>query len=177
MLSAVFRPDAAEKRAALLAAIWIVSPVAGLRPSRAERSLTLNLPKPETATSPPPASSLAMALNVASTASFACDWFRPASSATFCASSCFVIPLLPVRLPERGNASAAGGGKWRKSLMPPCFCSSERHSDGPSDGLFAAHERHEAHGLENLPPQPFLRPGEPDQVLLVAPLGGHEPAA
>jgi hypothetical protein len=37
-----FRPAAAENFAARLAAIWIVSPVAGLRPSRAARSLTAN---------------------------------------------------------------------------------------------------------------------------------------
>jgi len=36
----------------LIAAIWIVSPVAGLRPSRAGRRLTPNLPNPRIATPP-----------------------------------------------------------------------------------------------------------------------------
>jgi hypothetical protein len=48
--------EAAENFAALLAAIWIVSPVWGLRPSRAKRLLTPNLPKPAIATPPPAAS-------------------------------------------------------------------------------------------------------------------------
>jgi hypothetical protein len=55
-LSCFFSAAAAENFAALLAAIWIVWPVAGLRPSRAVRSLTLNLPKPAIATSRPAAS-------------------------------------------------------------------------------------------------------------------------
>jgi hypothetical protein len=45
-LSCFFSAAAAENLAARLAAIWIVSPDAGLRSSRAARPLTLNLPKP-----------------------------------------------------------------------------------------------------------------------------------
>src|ERR1700733_5624208 len=52
-----FSALAAENFAALEAAIWIVAPVDGLRPWRAARWLTLNLPKPASATSPPRASS------------------------------------------------------------------------------------------------------------------------
>src|ERR1700757_2571955 len=52
-----FNALAAENFAALLAPIWIVWPVEGLRPCRAARWLTLNLPKPASATSPPAASS------------------------------------------------------------------------------------------------------------------------
>jgi hypothetical protein len=59
-LSCCFSAAAAENLAARLAAIWIVSPVAGLRPSRAARSATLNLPKPAIATSWPAASSAAI---------------------------------------------------------------------------------------------------------------------
>ena len=57
------RPEAAENFAALLAAIWMRSPVAGLTPWRAARSETLNLPKPAIATSPPFCSSLAIVSN------------------------------------------------------------------------------------------------------------------
>jgi hypothetical protein len=60
---ALFNAVAGENLTARRAAIWIVSPVAGLRPSRAERSATLNLPKPATATSPLPASSAVIASN------------------------------------------------------------------------------------------------------------------
>ena len=45
-LTAFLRPDPAVKRGTRLAAIVIVSPVRGLRPSRAPRSATWNLPKP-----------------------------------------------------------------------------------------------------------------------------------
>src|SRR3546814_5721427 len=44
---------AAPKPSFFEAAIWIVAPVEGLRPSRAADSLTLNLPKPLTDTSSP----------------------------------------------------------------------------------------------------------------------------
>jgi hypothetical protein len=66
-----FRALAAENLALLLAAIAIVSPVAGLRPSRAARLLTLNLPNPARETSPPLASWLETASRAASTACFA----------------------------------------------------------------------------------------------------------
>jgi hypothetical protein len=67
-LSCFFSAAAAENFATVLAAIWIVSPLAGLRPSRAARSLALNLPNPAIATSRPAASSLAIASNAASMA-------------------------------------------------------------------------------------------------------------
>src|SRR4051794_4707074 len=90
-LSCCLRPAAAENFAARLAAIWIVSPVAGLRPARAARSPTLNLPKPAIATSRPATSSPAIASNAASTALVACSPDRPALAATCLASSCLVI--------------------------------------------------------------------------------------
>src|ERR1700691_5914984 len=62
-----FSALAAENFAALEAAILIVSPVDGLRPSRAARWLTLNLPKPASATSPPAASSSETTSSAAST--------------------------------------------------------------------------------------------------------------
>jgi hypothetical protein len=68
--SCCFSAAAAENFAARLAAIWIVLPLAELRPSRAARSLTLNLPRPAIATSRPAASSSAIASHAASTALF-----------------------------------------------------------------------------------------------------------
>src|SRR6185436_11011257 len=67
-LTAFLRPDPAVKRGTRLAAIVIVSPVRGLRPSRAPRLATWNLPKPVKLTSPPDLSSLSMVLITASTA-------------------------------------------------------------------------------------------------------------
>ena len=55
-LTAFLRPEPAVKRGTRLAAIVIVSPVRGLRPSRAPRSATWNLPKPVKLTSSPPLS-------------------------------------------------------------------------------------------------------------------------
>ena len=52
-LIAFLRPEPAVKRGTLLAAICIVSPVRGLRPSRAPRWATWNLPKPVNETSSP----------------------------------------------------------------------------------------------------------------------------
>ena len=59
-LTAFLRPEPAVKRGTLLAAICIVSPVRGLRPSRAPRSATWNLPKPVNETSSPDFSALSI---------------------------------------------------------------------------------------------------------------------
>jgi hypothetical protein len=67
----LFNALAAENFALLLAAIEIVSPVAGLRPSRAARLLTLNLPNPARETSFPLANWVETASNAASTACLA----------------------------------------------------------------------------------------------------------
>jgi hypothetical protein len=58
---------AGEKPSFFDAGILIVSPVDGLRPSRAARSFTLNLPKPESDTSSLPAAALATAAKTVST--------------------------------------------------------------------------------------------------------------
>ena len=67
-LMAFLRPEPAVKRGTLVAAICIDSPVRGLRPSRAPRSATWNLPKPVNVTSPPPLSSSSIVFSTASTA-------------------------------------------------------------------------------------------------------------
>ncbi len=66
-LSLSFTALAGEKPSVLDAAIWIVSPVAGLRPSRAALSLTLNLPKLLMETSSPLAAAVVIASNTSST--------------------------------------------------------------------------------------------------------------
>jgi hypothetical protein len=68
---------AAEKPSFFFDAICIVSPVAGLRPSRAADVETLNLPKPLTATSSPLAAASAIAAKTASTAFLPSAFDRP----------------------------------------------------------------------------------------------------
>src|SRR6202042_1525203 len=72
------------------AGIWIFSPVAGLRPSRALRCETLNLPKPENVTSLPRFSAPSIVSSIASTASPASFLLNPARSATWSTNSDFV---------------------------------------------------------------------------------------
>src|ERR1700712_1246034 len=60
----------------------MVSPVCGLRPVRADRSATVNLPKPPTDTSSPAATRAEMTSNVASTIDFASATETSACSAT-----------------------------------------------------------------------------------------------
>ena len=67
-MTAFFRPAPAVNFGTFEAAIWIVSPVAGLRPSRALRCETLNFPKPEKTTSLPRLSAPSMVSSTASTA-------------------------------------------------------------------------------------------------------------
>src|SRR4051794_6858318 len=98
---AFLRPEPAVKRGTLVAAICIDSPVRGLRPSRAPRSATWNLPKPVKVTSPPPLSSPSIVLSTASTAAPASFFDRPASAATLSTNSCFDIGFL--LLPHHGE--------------------------------------------------------------------------
>src|SRR5487761_1945909 len=63
-----FKPFAGRKRGFLLALIWIVSPVNGLRPLRALRSTFLNLPKSLIITSSPLARLRVIASKTISTA-------------------------------------------------------------------------------------------------------------
>src|SRR5207248_246131 len=75
------------------AAIWIFSPVRGLRPSDAARDATENVPKPTRRTSSPPFSASAMASNTASTALLASDFFISVLLLTLSTSSfLFTIP-------------------------------------------------------------------------------------
>src|SRR3712207_3191812 len=87
---AFFRPDPAVKRGTLLAAMVIDSPVRGLRPSRAPRSATWNLPNPVKDTALPPFSESEMTWMTASTAAPACFLSSPDSCATWSTKSPFV---------------------------------------------------------------------------------------
>src|SRR3954447_2561976 len=92
LLTAPLNADAGLNRGALDAAISMVSPVCGLRPWRAERSLTLNFPKPLMATSSPAATRVAMTSNVASRIRLASAVLSALRSATRPASS-FLLTL------------------------------------------------------------------------------------
>ncbi len=86
-MTASFRPFPALKRGFRDAAISIVSPVLGLRPLRAARSPTENVPKPTKLTVSPLRRPCVMASNTASTARAAEALLRSACSATFSISS------------------------------------------------------------------------------------------
>src|SRR3954465_15535158 len=96
-LTAFLRPEPAVKRGTLLAAIVIVSPVRGLRPSRAPRSATWNLPKPVKLTSSPAPRAVSTDLITASTAEPASFLLNPLSAATRSTNSFFVMrpPVYP----------------------------------------------------------------------------------
>src|SRR5712672_1083664 len=64
----------AWNRTALLAAIWMASPVRGFRPSRAGRAATLKIPSPETRTSSPAMRASRMAFATAFTARPVTAW-------------------------------------------------------------------------------------------------------
>jgi hypothetical protein len=80
--TALLSPLPAVKRGTRDAAIWMRSPVRGLTPARAPRSLTWNLPKPETVTSLPRRSASSTVASTASTAFPASCLVRAARSAT-----------------------------------------------------------------------------------------------
>src|SRR5437762_459518 len=65
----------AWNRTALLAAIWMASPVCGFRPSRAGRAATLKMPSPETRTASPATRASTMTFTTAFTAWPAAAWF------------------------------------------------------------------------------------------------------
>src|SRR5207253_10328999 len=88
--TALLRLLPAVNRGTRDAAIWMRSPVRGLTPCRAPRSLTWNLPKPDTLTSLPRRSASSIAASTASTARPASCLVRPARSATWSTSSDFV---------------------------------------------------------------------------------------
>src|SRR6476646_4899922 len=98
----------AENFGALLAAIWMRSPVCGFTPWRAPRSATENLPKPVIATSPPRCSVSLTTSVSAFTAASASDRLMSARSATCSISSdLFKSSLRNWFLGQRVNLTAA----------------------------------------------------------------------
>src|ERR687898_160217 len=108
-LTAFLRPEPAVNRGTLLAAICIVSPVRGLRPSRAPRLATWNLPNPVNETSSPDLSALSTVEMTASTAAPASFFDRPLSAATLSTNSDFVMYVLLRPSLGRGGAKLTSG--------------------------------------------------------------------
>src|ERR1043165_4748012 len=86
------------------AAIWIFSPVRGLRPSDAARLATEKVPNPTNRTSVPPFNASVIESNTASTALLAADFDRSALPATASTSS-FLFTCCPLSEMQDG---------WRK---------------------------------------------------------------
>jgi hypothetical protein len=74
-LSASLTTLPARNRTALLAAIWMASPVCGFRPSRAGRAATSKEPRPETRTASPATRASRMAFTTAFTVWPTAAWF------------------------------------------------------------------------------------------------------
>jgi hypothetical protein len=81
------------------AAIWIFSPVRGLRPSDAAREATENVPNPTSRTSSPPFNASAIESNTASTARLASDFLSSDLLATTSTSS-FLFTGCPPEYPR-----------------------------------------------------------------------------
>ncbi len=92
--NASFTALAGRKVSFLDAAIWIASPVAGLRPSRAGLSFTLNLPNPLSDTSSPLAAAVTIAAIRSSTAFRASALVKPWLMTSFSASSALFMMIV-----------------------------------------------------------------------------------
>src|SRR4051794_29137409 len=94
----------------------MLSPVRGLRPSRAPRSATWNFPNPVKFTSSPLLSESSMVLMTALTALSASFFDRPLVDATLSTNSDFVMAP---PLPSRGSVSRAGSWNPAKLTVAP----------------------------------------------------------
>src|SRR4051794_33222426 len=128
---AFLRPEPAVKRGTFDAAICIDSPGRGVRPSRAPRAATWNLPKPVNVTSPPPFNVLSMVFSTASTAAAASFLDRPASWATLSTNSDFDIgysSFVPLQVETTltraadGEIGPFGQISANSGLLPGYFC-------------------------------------------------------
>jgi hypothetical protein len=90
-LSASLTALPAWNRTALLAAILMVSPLCGFRPSRAGRAATSKVPRPETRTASPATRESRIAFTTAFTAWPAAAWFSAVAWATLSISSDWFI--------------------------------------------------------------------------------------
>src|SRR5208283_450353 len=99
--------DLADEKVSFLdAAILILSPLAGLRPSRSGITLTLNLPNPGRDTSAPLAAASTMSFKMSSTMDLACALLTPCPSAIFATSSVVFIAGVPSDLMRGVHAMA-----------------------------------------------------------------------
>src|SRR4051794_14215655 len=176
-----FSVEDAWKRGTRLAAICMVSPVCGLRPWRAERSEIPNLPKPDSATSLPAPSSLAICSSVASMASFACPLLRPVSSATARARSVLLMDATGLP-PDDGFGRDRRGGCGRKrgsgAADDPLAALHAIAAPGEGDVLAGSAEQHVTSrpAVEAVVPsaaQEAVRAGPAEEV--VASGGAHQP--
>src|SRR6185369_5256547 len=115
-LTAFLRPDPAVKRGTRLAAMVIVSPVRGLRPSRAPRLATWNLPKPVKLTSSPALSESSIELMTASTALPASFLLRPLFAATLSTNSAFVVMTYSSFCPRQFPGDLDDGGDGNSAI-------------------------------------------------------------
>src|SRR3984893_18753954 len=84
------------KNGMCFSATLTLSPVRGLRPTRASRRLTENAPNPRNSTRSPRASAAAISSKIAVTMTSTSRWYkRGLASASFCTSSDFVIVPRP----------------------------------------------------------------------------------
>src|SRR5271165_1281311 len=111
--------DLADEKVSFLdAAILILSPLAGLRPSRSGITLTLNLPNPGSDTSAPLAAASTMSFKMSSTMDLACALLTSCASAIFAMSSVVFIC-------RRSQRFSFGGRPWHgpsaMSLLRHCL--------------------------------------------------------
>lgn len=116
LFRASFRALAGANVSLRLAAILIVPPVAGFRPSRAGESLTLNLPNPGTDTSSPAVAAVEIAPNTESRRALALFLGRSCSSAA--------CPRYRLQLPCRNSLPCRGG---RNCCHGPAYLSKRWH--------------------------------------------------
>jgi hypothetical protein len=113
----------AWNRTALLAAILMVSPLCGFRPSRAGRAATLKVPRPETRTASPATRESRIAFTTAFTACPAAAWFSSVARATFSISSDWFISDLQLHrsygTPNRARTSSVLSRSMNHSLRFP----------------------------------------------------------
>src|SRR5215210_6081311 len=109
----------------------MLSPVRGLRPSRAPRSATWNFPNPVKFTSLPPFSESSMVLMTALTALSASFLDRPLVDATWSTNSDFVMAP---PLPSRGSKARAGSWNPAKLTAAP---DTDRGSSAPRSQIAA----------------------------------------
>src|SRR5271170_1672624 len=135
-----------------------LSPVRGLRPTRASRRLTENAPNPRSSTRSPRANAAAISSKIAVTITSTSRWYRCGfASDSFCTSSDFVIPNAAPRPQEKSPSVPKHNRRVKaKRPVPRLFPFGQGAKPGPAL------------------PQPPGRPASPASAFvfgLVLPLG------